>query len=549
MSAERTVTWRLLNLELALEEPEAVLRERACRELGLEPDQLRGFRFARKALDVRDRRRGRAPRFIVHTDLVLAVGCEPPRLTRALRSGRLVAAPAAGSLTIESVHDSLTGGRRRAVVVGSGPAGMFAALPLALAGVQVTLLERGSRLERRSRELVRFHRTRLPDPESNLLFGEGGAGTYSDGKLATRVDDELEVPILEDLVAAGAPAEILYDSRAHIGTDRLHSLLPRLRARLEACGVEFVWNVRLERLVLEDAGRGRRVRAVETSVGELDCDLVVLATGHSARDTWATLVEQGLPIEAKPFQLGVRVEHPQELIDEARFGVDPALRCLGAAAYNLVCKAGDGLQSAHSFCMCPGGRIVASVNEPGLLCTNGMSNSTHSSAWANAAIVTTFGPREFGPGALAGVEFQRRLEERFFEAGGSDYSAPAQRVPDFLAGRASDGELRSSYPLGLRPGRIDELLGEASQQILARALRRFDRHLPGFAGPKGLLVGVESRSSGPVRVRRERGTARVEGFSNLSWVGEGAGFAGGIMSAALDGVRGAQGLLRAGVRA
>ncbi|MDP6540900.1 MAG: hypothetical protein QF410_15250, partial [Planctomycetota bacterium] len=435
MSPERTVTWRLLNLELGLEEPESVLRERACRELGLEPEELRGFRFARKTLDARDRRRGRAPRFVVHTDLILAAGCETPRLARAVRSGRVIAAPAAGSLEADSVHDSLAGGGR-AVVVGCGPAGVFAALPLALAGLRVTLVERGSRLERRSRDLVRFHRTRVPDPESNLLFGEGGAGTYSDGKLATRVDDALEVPILEELVAAGAPAEILYDSRAHIGTDRLHTLLPRLRGRLEACGVEFGWNARFEGLVADEGGGARRVRAVTTSVGELPCDVLVLATGHSARDTWAALVEQGLPIEAKPFQLGVRVEHPQELIDEARYGSDATLRRLGAASYNLVCKAGEGLAAAHSFCMCPGGRIVASVNEPGLLCTNGMSNSAHSSAWANAAIVTTFGPREFGGGPLAGVEFQRRLEERFFEAGGGDYTAPVQRVGDFLDARA-----------------------------------------------------------------------------------------------------------------
>jgi hypothetical protein len=244
----------------------------------------------------------------------------------------------------------------------------------------------------------------------------------------------------------------------------------------------------------------------------------------------------------------VRVEHPPELIDEGLHGRDEALRRLGAASYRLVCKPGEGLPGAHSFCMCPGGRIVASVNEPGLLCTNGMSNSTHSSVWANAAIVTTFGPREFGAGALAGVEFQRRLEERFFAEGGADYTAPAQRVPDFLDGRASTKELRSSYPFGVRPGRLDELLAGPVRRTLARALSRFDRRLAGFAGPQGLLVGLESRSSGPVRVRRERGAALVQGFDNLLCVGEGAGFAGGIMSAALDGARSALSLIRQGVR-
>jgi uncharacterized FAD-dependent dehydrogenase len=271
---------------------------------------------------------------------------------------------------------------------------------------------------------------------------------------------------------------------------------------------------------------------------------VVLAAGHSARDTWAWLARAGVAFEAKPFQLGLRIEHPQELIDRGRYG-GPDER-LGAAGYNLVCKAGDGLPAAFTFCMCPGGRIVASVSEPGHLCTNGMSNSRHSSAWATSALVTTWGPREFGPGAFDGVEFQRRLERQFFDAGGGDYTAPAQTAADFLAGRLSAGLRRTTYPFGTRPQRLDRLLPESGVRALARGLLRFDAQIAGFAGPEGTFVGLESRSSGPLRMPRGREDRRALGFANLYPVGEGAGYAGGIMSAALDGARAALALVASG---
>ena len=436
-----------------------------------------------------------------------------------------------------------TGRQSRVVVVGAGPAGLYAALVLATNGVGVDLIDRGAELTQRSKDVARFHRTRVPNAESNILFGEGGAGTYSDGKLYTRVDDPLEVPCLEELVACGATPEILCDSRAHIGTDRLHRILPVFRGRMESLGVRFHWNTRLDGLVL-DSGRPRRARAVRTSAGEMPCDAVLLALGHSARDSMRVLHGQGVRVAAKPFQLGVRVEHPQELINRGRYGEGPEAALLGPAYYNLVCKAGEGVPTSYSFCMCPGGQIVASTNVPGLLCTNGMSNSRHSSPWANAALVTTFGPEEFGLGPFAGVDFQETLERSFFESGGGDYTAPAQNTEDFLASRSTAKPRHSSYVFGTCAGRIDTLLPPVARDAIARALLKFERQIPGFSTAAGLLVGLESRSSGPIRLPRDADTLVAEGFDNLYPIGEGAGYAGGIMSAAIDGARSALRYLR-----
>lgn len=538
-TSKPTATWRVMQLELALGEDEARLAELAAREIGFAREDLRGLRIARKALDARFRGASRRMHWIYHVDVVLDAQRRSKRLEQGLRTGRVREAPREAQVVVERVDARLREvGAAPVVIVGAGPGGLFAAWVLARNGVRAVILERGPRLEERSRPLVRFHRTRVVDPERNLLFGEGGAGTYSDGKIYTRVDDPLEVPLLEELVTCGAPPGIVYDSLAHIGTDKLHKVLPELRRRLVELGVEFRFDTRMEGLVLQ----GDAVRAVATTQGEVACSALVLAPGHSARDTWAKLEAQGVPFEAKPFQLGLRIEHPQELIDEGRFG--GRVPEVGAASYGLVCKAGDGFPSAFSFCMCPGGRIVASVSEPGLLCTNGMSNSRHSSPWATAAIVTTFGPREFGPGAFAGVEFQRSLERTFFEAGGSDYTAPAQGARDFLEGRETPKPRRSTYTFGTRPGRLDLLLPKLGRDAIARALVQFDRNLRHFSSNEGQFVGLESRSSGPVRMPRDPLKRTSLGFTNLYPVGEGAGHAGGIMSAALDGANSALALLR-----
>jgi uncharacterized protein len=548
----RTATWRVLNLPLELDEPESVLRARAAARAGLAVDEIRGLRLGHMALDARRRgARGRV-RFVVHVDLQLDAGLESQgnaAFGKALRSGRVIPRMPPAQLAVESPHISLRGGSAsgpRVAVVGSGPAGLFAALALARSGVLVDLIDRGPVLTERSRAVAQFLGTRNLDPEANLLYGEGGAGTYSDGKIYTRVDHALEAPILDEWIACGAPEEIAYDARAHIGTDRLHRILPRIREGMEALGVRFHWRTRLEGWVVDGQAGSQRVRALRTSAGELPCAAVFLALGHSARDSLETLAAQGLMLAPKPFQLGVRIEHPQGLIDAARFGEATLARRLGAAYYSLTSRAGAGAAAAHSFCMCPGGQIVASVNETGLLCTNGMSNSRHSSPHANAALVTTLGSSETGPGVFAGIDYRERLERKFFVEGGGDWTAPAQRACDFLAGQDSEELVSCSYKMGIRPGRIDALLPESVRGALGRALEYFDRQIPGYAGPEALLVGIESRSSGAIRMPRDEATRRAAGFTNLYPVGEGAGYAGGIMSAAIDGARSAHALLEQG---
>ncbi len=536
-------TWRVRALPLALDEDERVLLGRACDEIGVDPGDVLALRLARKSVDARKQRGQRRVRFVVHVDLDLEAGLEARGgevFERARRGGRVALQHAAQGFEVEGAERPPGGAR--VVVVGSGPAGLFAALALARNGVPVDVLDRGPDLRARGRAVARFVRSREPDPEANLLFGCGGAGTYSDGKLYTRVDHPIEGAIIEELVACGAPPEIAWDARAHIGTDQLHRVLPKLIARLEGLGVRLHWGVRVEGLVSED-GPARAVRALRTSEGDWPCAGVLLALGHSARDSFEVLRRDGLVFASKPFQLGVRIEHPQALIDRGRYGPPEIVEQLGHAYYALSARASEGIAGAHSFCMCPGGQIVGTVNVPGLLCTNGMSNSRHSSPWANAGLVTTLGPAEFGPEPFDGLKLQAELEARFFEAGGGDYTAPAQRADDFIAGRESRGELASSYKLGTCARRVDALLPERVRDALRHALGRFDHAIPGFGGPDGLLVGIESRSSAPIRMPRDPVTRRAAGFANVFPVGEGAGYAGGIMSAAIDGARSARALL------
>jgi hypothetical protein len=430
-------------------------------------------------------------------------------------------------------------------VIGAGPCGLFAALTLAQMGFRPLILERGREVRARTRDTWGLWRRGVLDPESNVQFGEGGAGTFSDGKLASGVKEanRLGRRVLTEFVAAGAPEEILYVSKPHIGTFRLVAMVEAMRATIEGLGGEYRFGARVVDFAIETAADGvRHARGLHLAGGEfVRADRVVLAIGHSARDTFAALHSRGVFIEPKPFSLGARIEHPQSLIDRARFGDFARHPLLGAADYKLVHHGADG-RSVYSFCMCPGGRVVAATSEPGRVVTNGMSQYSRAEFNANAAIVVGITPeRDFPAGPLAGVELQRHWEARAFAAGGGSYAAPVQRVEDLLAGRASKalGSVTPSYQPGVTPADLAACLPDYAVAAIRAALPAFDRQIPGFAMPDAVLTGVETRTSSPVRIRRDESLQSVN-TRGLYPAGEGAGYAGGILSAGIDGIRAAE---------
>ena len=435
--------------------------------------------------------------------------------------------------------------RLRPVICGAGPAGLFAALTLARAGAAPLLLERGARVEERREDVARFRRTRTLDPDSNIQFGEGGAGAFSDGKLNSGTHDPRARQVLADLAAAGAPEEILWQAKPHIGTDRLPDAVRGLREMILALGGEVRFHTRLTDLEIEN-GALKAVH-VTAAAGEerIPCEALVLAAGHSARELFALLRTKGAELRPKPFSMGVRCEHPQALIDRAQYGAFAGHPALGAADYRLAVHLPNG-RGVYTFCMCPGGEVTAAASEPGCLVVNGMSPFARDGQNANAALLCEVGPADFGSGdPLAGVELQRRWERAAFLLGGGDYTAPAQRLGDFLAGTPSSGpgSVTPTYPLGVRWGALEGCLPDFVLASLREAVPLFDRKLRGYALPDAVLTGVETRSSSPVRiVRDESGQSNLRG---LFPCGEGAGYAGGILSAAVDGIRQAEAVLEA----
>ena len=441
----------------------------------------------------------------------------------------------------------LVGRPAHVVVVGTGPAGTFAALRLTQAGVAVTLLDRGKPVQPRRRDLAELTRGRL-DPESNYCFGEGGAGTFSDGKLYTRSKDRLAVrSVLATLVDHGAPADILVDSRPHIGSNRLPKVLIAMRTALLAGGVRYRWSEAVTELVVHEG----RVVGVRTARGdELGSDAVVLATGHSARDVYELCAQQGVALSPKAFAIGARVEHPQPFVDRLQYGEAAGHPRLPAAFYECAVQvktSTTGERGVYSFCMCPGGWIVDASTEAGHLCVNGMSLSRRDSPLANSALVVTVTPADYAdlePGPLGGIAFQRRIEAAAFAAGGGDYAAAQQSLPDFLANRPSQTTQRSTYRPRTVPGSVRATLPLFVGDALAAALPRLGRQLPGFVSAQAHFVGVETRTSAPVRI--ERGAdLQSTSHAGLYPAAEGAGYAGGIVSAAIDGLRIADAILAA----
>jgi hypothetical protein len=519
---------RLTELRLPLDHSEEDLRAAIVKELGIEPRELVRYSIYRRSFDAR--KRG-AIALIYHLDVETT---QEDEVLRRLR-GHAHVGPVP-----DTTYHFLTRAPgdlpSRPIVIGGGPCGLFAGLLLAEMGFRPILLERGKKARERTVDTFGLWRKRQLDPESNVQFGEGGAGTFSDGKLYSQIRDpgHRGRKVLTELVEAGAPAEILFVNRPHIGTFRLVKVVEGLRAKIESLGGEIRFQSRVEDLILGE----RTVRGVVLAGGErLAADHVVLAVGHSARDTFQRLDRRGVHIEAKPFSIGFRIEHPQSLIDRCRFGPQAGHPLLGAADYKLVHHCRNG-RSVYSFCMCPGGTVVAAASEPGGVVTNGMSQYSRDERNANSGIVVGITPADYPGGPLAGVEFQRHWEQRAFELGGSNYDAPGQLVGDFLAGRPSTafGSVLPSYQPGVRLGDLSSSLPEYAIEAIREALPAFDRKIKGFAMPDAVLTGVETRTSSPLRIERNEEFQSLN-TAGLYPAGEGAGYAGGILSAAVDGIR------------
>lgn len=431
--------------------------------------------------------------------------------------------------------------QQRPIVVGFGPAGIFAALILAQAGFKPIVLERGKEVRQRTQDTWGLWRKRKLDPESNVQFGEGGAGTFSDGKLYSQIKDPKHYgrKVLQEFVKAGAPEEILYVSHPHIGTFKLVSMVEQMRNTITSLGGEIRFGSRVTEIDIQDG----QVQGVSLQTGEyLPTRHLVLAVGHSARDTFEMVYNKGIYVEAKPFSIGFRIEHPQSLVDRARYGKsysDDILQKLGAADYKLVHHAQNG-RSVYSFCMCPGGTVVAATSEPNRVVTNGMSQYSRNERNANAGIVVGITPELDYPGhPLAGIELQRQLESHAFVLGGSDYSAPGQLIGDFLANRPSSefGAVTPSYTPGVHLTNLESALPAFAIHAIREAIPAFAKQIPDFDLADGILTGVETRTSSPIRIKRDDDTLQSINTKGLFPCGEGAGYAGGILSAAVDGIK------------
>jgi uncharacterized protein len=518
------MSWKVANIRLELDEPEQVLPEKLANRLGMGPDSIASYRILRKSLDARR-----------HDDLHFIYAAEVATSVDAVSGLDVEPFIPEGFDWPEPGVEPL---EHRPVIVGAGPAGLFAGYLLALGGYRPLILERGRDVKDRVADVRRFDGNGLLDPESNYLFGEGGAGTFSDGKLTSRNTGPDVLKVLQILADCHGKPSIVYESKPHLGSNRLPLIVRTLRRKFEEQGGEIQFSCRVEDLEIV----GGRLKGLMTSSGYVAADTAVLAIGHSARDTYGMLLRRGVPLEAKAFQLGVRIEQPQENVNIARHGAFSDHPALGAAEYNLNVKAGR--RDLFTFCMCPGGIIMPSVSEPGYFGTNGMSHSRRDTPFANSGLVVTVSPDDLtSRHPLAGVHFQQKAERLAYLAGGRTYHAPVQRAGDFLTGRASRGKIRTSYERGTIPTDLGLILPPMVMEALERGLTAMDRKMRGAFLTDAVLTGPESRGSSPVRIPRDDATRQSPAVLGLYPCGEGAGYAGGIVSAAVDGLRTARAIV------
>ncbi len=560
----------LRNLRLELSAPLDDLPAVAARRLRLPVEAIRAYAIVRRSIDARDKD---DVHYRYHLEIALrdAPGSERHAIRR-LRPNEAAWIDVRPPDVLEPGAIPLT---ERPLVVGFGPAGMFAALKLAEMGYQPLVIERGREVRRRHRDVMqRYYREHDFDPESNLLYGEGGAGTYSDGKLYTRISEPRVPDILQTFYEHGADPDILIDARPHIGSDRLPTICTHIRRRIESLGGEVRFGARLDDVERADGA----ITHVVISGERVAAGPVLLGVGHSARDTIFMLARRGVRIDPKPFQIGVRIEHPQTMVDGWQFGALAGHPGLGPAEYHLIAKGACESGDLFSFCMCPGGQILPTNESAGLIATNGASRASRGGAFANAGLVITVDPAllsagDFMMGAAAGVGvpggspsvlndarlddlpesaavalrallYQKHWEQLAYVATNGTYAVPAQRASDFLAGRASDGACETSFPLGARWRALREILPASVAAALERGLPMLDRRMSGFAGADGIITAPETRASSPIRITRDRESRASVSAGNLYPIGEGAGFAGGIISAAVDGLKSAETIVR-----